>query len=347
VAQAFDLLQPHGADIVDACRFFAEHLEAEKHRVSSKPVADALREWLESYATKDCEARTRQEIKSVAGIYSQAFGTLKLRELTAALLIKWIERYEAQPGKLASPQTRANLRIKISQFLNYSKLQGWIENNPLQGIKIKRPPRGPVEIFEDVKQVSRLIEAADKSASREIVLPYAAVCLFAGLRPNSEAERLEWKDIHFATGDIHVKASTSRKTKLERFVPMPENLISWLETCAIREPGPIIGKSHQKFRLAWEELKRIVGFKVGAAPENGWPDSARDWPEDITRHTFASYQLAVHKSTSQLAEIMGNSEGMIRKHYRRAIREEVAKEFWQIMPESKKRGKIIRMEARA
>jgi hypothetical protein len=44
---------------------------------------------------------------------------------------------------------------------------------------------------------------------------------------------------------------------------------------------------------------------------------------------------------------MGNSEATIKSHYRRAIREEVAKEFWAIMPEAKRDGKIVRMDARA
>jgi integrase len=344
-AEALEILRPHGAGIIDAARHFAAYLEMEKRRASSKPVAEALREWVESYATKDRDDRTRQEIKSVAGIFSRAFGALKLSGLTPELLMKWIEGYETQPGKLASPQTRANLRTKLSQFLNFSKLKVWIENNPLEGIKMERPPRAAVAIF-DIKQVNRLIEAADKSESRELVLPYVALCLFAGLRPNSEAEQIKWKDIHFATGDIHVRAETS-KTREERFVPMEGNLIAWLETCPIRNPGSIIGTSHGRFREAWEEVKRVAGYKVGSEPEQGWPAMAQEWPADAMRHTYASMWLAVHKSRSELAERMGNSEATIKSHYRRAIREDVAKAFWGIMPKVETGAKILRMEGAA
>jgi len=344
-AEALDILRPHGAGIIDAAKHYAAYLEAEKVRMSSKPTADGLREWVESYATKDRDERTRKEIKSVAGIYSQAFGTLKLSELTPALLLKWIEGYEVQPGKLASPQTRANLRTKLSQFLNFSKLTGWIEKNPLEGMKIERPPRASVTIF-DVKQAARILEAADKSESRELVLPYAAVCLFAGLRPNSEAEALRWEDIHFATGDIHVRAETS-KTREERFVPMEANLIAWLERCPIRHPGAIIGASHGRFREAWEAVKRTAGYKVGTEPEDGWPALAQDWPADAMRHTYASMWLAIHKSRAELSERMGNSEATIKSHYRRAIREDMAKSFWAIMPKAKTGGKILRMDGAA
>ena len=344
-AEALTILAPLKASIVDAARHYAKYLAAEKLRASSKPTVDALAEWVASYGGKDRDDNTKREVASKARIFGQAFGGLKLSELAPALLLKWIEGYEAQPGKLASPQTRANLRTKLSQFLNFSKLKGWIENNPLEGIKIERPPRAAVSIF-DVKQVTRLIEAADKSDSRDIVLPYAAVCLFAGLRPNSEAEELRWQDINFSTGDIHVRAETS-KTREERFVPMEANLIAWLESCAVRHPGPIIGKSYMRFRDAWEAVKRVAGYKVGAEPESGWPALAQDWPADAMRHTYASMWLAVHKSRAELAERMGNSEGTIKSHYRRAIREDVAKTFWAIMPKASKGGKILRMEGAA
>ena len=345
VAQAFDLLKPHGADILDAARHFARHLEAEKTRAASKPTADALQEWVASYDGKDRDPGTKVELRSKARIFGQAFGHLKLGDVSADKLRTWIDGYEAEPGKPAAPQTRANLKTKLSQFLRFAKLKKWIEENVLEGIKGERPPRAPVAIF-DVKQVLRIIAAADRSASREIVLPYAVLCIFAGLRPNSEAEQIRWQDINFDSGDLHVRAGTS-KTREERFCPMEANLIAWLETCPIRPPGPIIGLTPSRFRRAWELVKREAGFKVGAAPENGWPGTAQEWPPDAMRHTFASNWLATHKSRAELAERMGNSEGTIKSHYRRAIRPDDAREFWSIMPVANKAAKIIRMEGAA
>jgi integrase len=187
-------------------------------------------------------------------------------------------------------------------------------------VKLERPPKAPVAVL-DVKQAERLLRLADASPERATVLPYLAVCLLAGLRP-SEAERLTWRDINFSTGDIHVRGETS-KVKEERFVPMEASLLAWLETCPHRHPGPIIGKSHQKFRVAWEEVRRLAGYRIGEAPEKGWPASAPEWPSDVLRHTAGSMWLAIHKSRSELAERMGNSEAIIKAHYRRAIREDV------------------------
>ena len=79
---------------------------------------------------------------------------------------------------------------------------------------------------------------------------------------------------------------------------MEPNLISWLESCPIREPGPIIGPLLDVSRESWEGVKRVAGYKVGTPPDGGWPKLAQDWLADATRHTYASMWLAIHKSRS-------------------------------------------------
>ena len=76
------------------------------------------------------DIRTRQEIQSLAGIFDNAFGKLKLGDLKTDMLVTWIEGYETQPGKLAMPRTRAKLKTKLSQFLNFAERKEWIEKKP-------------------------------------------------------------------------------------------------------------------------------------------------------------------------------------------------------------------------
>lgn len=337
-AEALSILAPYKVSVVEAARHYAKHLEREKRRMASKTVQEAVTAWLASYESKDRSHATVREIRSMVRIFGSAFGGLRITELTPARLTEWLERYESKPGVIALPQTRANLRTKLSQFLGYSKLQGWVESNPLEDVKLARPPKAPVVVL-DLEQSKTLLSFADSSPLRGMVLPYIAICLFAGLRP-SEVERLTWQDIHFATGDIHVRRETT-KVKEERFVPMEKNLLAWLERCPHRHHGLIIGKSYQIFRQAWEEVRRLAGYRIGDVPENGWPENTTEWPSDVLRHTYGSMWLAVNKSRAELAERMGNSEAVIKQHYRRAIREEVAKPFWAITPASLEDSKIV------
>lgn len=50
------------------------------------------------------------------------------------------------------------------------------------------------------------------------------------------------------------------------------------------------------------------------------------------RHSFASYWLAVNKNAPELAEIMGNTVPIIRKHYENTVLEAAAVAFWTIVP---------------
>jgi hypothetical protein len=80
-----------------------------------------------------------------------------------------------------------------------------------------------------------------------------------------------------------------------------------------RASGPIIGRNFDRALL---EVRRASGITP--------------WPVDCLRHSFASYWLAVNKNRAELAEIHGNSVGIIKKHYRRPIAETVAAEYWAL-----------------
>lgn len=143
-AEALTILAPLKAGIVDAARFYAEHLKREQIRLSGKKVAESLIAWVGDYEGKARSPLTAREIKSKATIFTAAFGDLRLSELTPARLTEWLERYESAPGTIASPQTRANLRTKLSQFCAFAKLQGWIEENPVELEKLERHRKHPL-----------------------------------------------------------------------------------------------------------------------------------------------------------------------------------------------------------
>lgn len=144
------------------------------------------------------------------------------------------------------------------------------------------------------------------------MLPYFALCLFAGLRPNSEAHNLKWEDIDFDRGELFVPAAIS-KTGQERYVTMQPNLIEWLLPYR-RKSGPVCFS-----RPAYHRVREHSGV---------------EWGHDITRHSFGSYHLAAFRNAGDTAEQMGHQSStvMLFKHYRRAIRQEDAQRFWEIKP---------------
>ena len=219
-----------------------------------------------------------------------------------------------------SPTTRRNNKVRLSHFFNFCRLHGWIENNPCSPISIK-VKRGEVKIFT-VEETIELMRECSYSDKADVLVPFAAIGFFAGLRPK-ELERLNWEDIDFETKHIELKATAS-KVRQARFIRMEPNLIEWLLPHR-RDLGRVMGKTSP--RKEWDNIRSNCGWISRGR-------GTKPWIADGMRHSYASYWLAVYKNRAELAELMGNSQEIIRVHYRRPVLEDVAKEFWKITPNS-------------
>jgi integrase len=254
-----------------------------------------------------------------------SFGALKVTEIDEAAVSAFIRNLPH------AARTKHNIRTKLSQFLNYCRRERkWITSNPTENIKRVRVPNGEVKILT-VPEVRQLLAAAQSCELPASVLPYLCVQLFGGLRP-FEAAGLRWERVHFETRQIEVLGATS-KTRETRFVEMEPLLATWLLPFRA-QTGAITGPF---FTETLRAVKVSAGFTFGA-------DHTRPWPTDVLRHCYGSYWLAVHKNRAHLAELMGNSLEMIKAHYRRAIPQPVAEEFWKLEPMPEAPGKIIRIE---
>lgn len=317
-------LEPHGANMRDAVEHYMGHLERVKQLEGGKPMPEALDEWEATYMSKNRSPETLKEIRVRVAGFKRAFGEMKVAEITPANIQDYINGYQAD-GKSVSERTKLNIRVKLAQFFNLARLRGWRTDNPCEMVQVEAG--GREIIILSVTETVDLLQAAKASPHHSQVVPYVATCLFAGLRPG-EAEHLDWKDLHFDIKEIDVRPETSKTRKL-RHVRMEPALIEWLMPYRKRN-GKIIGEA---FRDKWEAVRRAAGYRVGSAPEGGWPKTARRWPEDVMRHSFASYWLPIYHSKAELAMQMGNSQDVIDRHYRRTIREADAKAFWSLRPE--------------
>jgi integrase len=165
---------------------------------------------------------------------------------------------------------------------------------------------------DKAKALLRLVEGSEHAES---VIPFLAVSLFGGLRP-TEAQLLRWEFVHFRTKQIEVRAETS-KTRETRFVEINPTLALWLQRFR-KKVGPIVGSN---FRKDWQAVREGTEFET--------------WEKDVLRHCFGSYWLPIHRDRGRLAEEMGNSLSVVRRHYRKAIPRHTAQQFWELAPKTK------------
>lgn len=118
---------------------------------------------------------------------------------------------------------------------------------------------------------------------------------------------------HFERRILTIRAGQA-KTASRRIVPVSDNLAAWLAPHRVAS-GPI-DSAVEPYRRA-TALARELGIR---------------WPQNVLRHSFISYRLALVKNVQQVALEAGNSPAIIFKHYRELTTEDQAGEWFGIRP---------------
>ena len=155
-----------------------------------------------------------------------------------------------------------------------------------------------------------------------------------------ECQLLTWENIHSDEGQITVLDSTSKIAET-RNVPIEENLKLWLNAYKGERKGFVTRQTNFSNKI--KQIRADMGYKMtmfkGKA-ENGKttfvgttvnPDG-EEWPEDVYRHSYGSYWLAKNKDRAHLAEHMGNSIEIIKRHYKAVISNSAQEAFWNLKP---------------
>lgn len=148
----------------------------------------------------------------------------------------------------------------------------------------------------------------------------AALMLFAGVRPSEvsakEKPPLLWRHVDFKHRTLRIEGAIA-KTRVARVLEnLPPNLWQWLR--AVRgEPAQRVCGVQARFLSRW-------------AQEHGL---AR-WPQDVCRHSFATYHIAAFGSVERTSLILGH-EGkprLLHQRYRGLATSAEAKRFFAIAP---------------
>ena len=151
---------------------------------------------------------------------------------------------------------------------------------------------------------------------------YFALGAFTGLR-SAELVRLEWDDVNLARGHIQV-AKDKAKTATRRLVPIQPNLAMWLAPHRSKTKGRV-------FQASTRQIGRSHRPKL----------PAYEWPNNVLRHSYATYRLAQCQDAARVALEMGNSPQMLFRNYRELADEKDAADWFNIVPSEAAAKKII------
>lgn len=315
--KADKLLAPYGKSVLEAADFFKAHLDALLRNANSRLTSELAEEW---YQEKKTGRKRKLRPTTLASIYTASeylkknFGDKRILEISQ------IDLENSLDALVVGRRRKFNVNALCSQFYNWCIRKKYCSDNPASQIEVTPDPRGSVSILTAAKAEAFMSQCETKFPKLTL---YHAICLFAGLRP-SECQLLQWEDIHLTERVIHIRPEIT-KVKESRNVPIEENLGAWLSAHKGERSGFVtiqknFTNSLRKFRIA-------LGYR-----SSGGDNDSSPYPQDVTRHSYASYWLARYKHREHLAENMGNSLEMIKRHYKQTVSNAATSAYWRIYP---------------
>jgi integrase len=301
-----DMLSKFQRTIRDATDFYLQHLVASQ---KSCAAVELVQQLVIAKKKDGASQRHLDDIRSRLSIFAQQFDGQPVATIATAEIDDWLRSLNV------SPVTRNHYRRLLVLAFNFAVHRGYATENPAENSARAKEAWKPPK-FLTVSQTARLLESAD------VLLPYIAIGVFAGLR-RSEIERLDWSEIDFDSDTIEV--SPESKTSHRR-APMLPNLRAWLLPVR-KHKGAVVCDN---FRKVFDETRVAAGIA--------------EWPDNALRHGFASYRLADIKDAAQVAYEMGTSEQMIKKNYDGRAKPKDAERYWNIRPSATE--KVVPMVAR-
>lgn len=220
-----------------------------------------------------------------------------IADVTPAQIEKWLSQFPCA----SSRQTWLN---RISTLFAFAVRRDYLPANPCDKIERVTVDHKPPIIFTVAQ--SRLLLAACPTVCK----PWLVLTMFAGIRPDGEIGKLTWDKVDFDTATARIDFPKVRKHR--RIVPLEPIVIQLLRDHPLKKGSVAPGKS--TLRRFKRKMRAVLGFDK--------------WPQDVTRHTAASYLMALHKDAGKVAAMLGNSPSILMSHYHEPVSAENCATFW-------------------
>ncbi len=272
----------------------------------SMTLAAAIDAYVESRPTR--RPATVADIRYKLDRFAAHFGKeTNLADIEADAVQDWLRESIGATGR-----TFNAYRGHVRALFRFAVRKGWLSVSPAAEIEHDAEEHGTPATLSP-KEVEKLL--ATTAAKYPELMPYIALGVFAGLRPERELGKLSWSSVDLDNARLTVTAENAKRRRA-RNVPLSENAVAWLRRYAPPHPAATVFYSRGKLR----------GLRKAAAVP---------WSKDIMRHTYASYLLAQCEDEALVAARMGNSVAMVRDHYNGARNATEAAAFWKITPPKK------------
>lgn len=275
--------------IMEAVRYYLSHRPT---GLAGLALVDVVETFLKDRRRIGRADRTIKSLESTLGAFLDKSPATKVADFTREAVTSYLDALEFPP------LTIRNHRARLATFGDWLARRQYLPENPARYVEVaKHDPRPPKILTPD--EARQVMERAKEYRDGLFVGTYA-LALYAGLR-HGEILRLTWDDIRLNDDEplIRVGRGKIRGRRAVRIVPILPVLRSWLEWVKQRKL-PLVSTADSR------KVREVV-----------------EWQEDICRHSWISYRLAMVKDEAQVAREAGNSPDVIYRHYYQLVEREV------------------------
>jgi hypothetical protein len=316
---AHELAKEGGFTIINAVRYYKEHTEIrEEHRVT---VGTAIRAFLREKKLLIKE-RSHTALSSTLERFGEERWNGSLTDECRSGVLDWLNAGLTRQKTPWNSRTKNGYLTDLKNFFNWTVAEGHLESSPAQHVRRFRAT--DAELAKD-EESTKILTPKEVAAVMKYLVKHepdmvcrAALLFFAGLRPEREAATITYDEVMLDDQLVHVRASRA-KDRQNRYIAMPPNLVAWVRW----------GLNHGATLpvVNWDKRWNEARSKLKLTGEA--------WPHDASRHSFASYCLAVQgEEDTRMALGHGNYE-MLFRNYRTLVRLSDAERYFNICPPRK------------
>lgn len=244
-------------------------------------------------------------LESYLRLFARGRESMPVEDISVEDIKSWFR------SRKEKPITRSSNLGRLSALFGVCWRRGYIQENPCR--KIERPyiDRTPPRILT-LRQCARALIWTRNNMPE--FLGWLSLALLAGVRPE-ECDRLTWDAINLQRGELRIDAAAS-KVRTRRIVRLSLACCAWLSLAKqLESPLPLPFATRRERQ---RKLKKVLRFSA--------------WPQDILRHTAASYLLARHQDAGKVATMLGNSASILNQHYKELVPIEQGIRFCSLLP---------------
>lgn len=289
------------------------------------PFPAVVRDYLLMMQKKNISTEHLRKREQKARRVSVAFAGVRAGNITPEQIQAFIDGLTGRDGKKASPRTIQDYMGFLQHVFSFAVKRGIVSINPVKALDKPKvtPEDDPAILSPD--EVRAIMEYTVSDKITRPFLPGLVLAVFCGVRP-AELARLRYADL-FTEGRAELYLSrTLTKTKRARRAKLRANVAAWMRYASEQGlagvPGDYIlpGSDERRRR---DKYTRFLSRLAGGAGVT--------IPRDALRHTAATMISALDGMT-RAAEELGNDIRTLLNHYRHSVPEQMAQEFFSIMP---------------